>query len=609
MLISISATDKKLKTEQSQATLYDLPHKIKDKLRMILLIPSRRSSLLLRKQRRSCLLGDIKENLKLTTLRHNFSSGTSSSSSSSNSINSLSHSDIAKTLVGYVWPPIHSTPERPLSVEEARDNRTLRRRVQTSVGLLIGAKLVNVSVPFLFKYVVDGIPQVAAMTEGVVSGDGGNELIMIPAALCSYSIARACAMGMNEYRNLVFSRVSQSILRQIGQNAYRSILTKSYDWQLSKNTGAVQTVLARGARSISSVLQAMVFHVAPTTAEIALVLGLLHHNYGGATSGICAATMGTYAAFTIGISQWRTQFRVDMNKKESTANKIAVERMIHFDQVWYNNAINKEVERYGNVLDEYKNAALKAQSSLSMLNFGQSAIISAGLGLSMYSVYSDIVAGTATAGDLVLVNGLLFQLSVPLNFVGSVYRETRMSLIDMEKMFVLQQEGQNDDDVKKIHYDPIVNGTDIKFSKITYNIPGGTLFRDGFTLNITSGNLVAIVGESGTGKSTLLKILFGMIRSSQGSLHIGNKEINEYDMVSLRERIAVIPQSPMLFNDTVRYNLTYGAKNDVSEEEIKAAAKIANIHHLDLDAYVGEGGHKMSGGKPMITREALSTQN
>ena len=307
---------------------------------------------------------------------------------------SSSHFRIAQTLARYAWPPVENRTddEKFMTQEEIDRNKQMRRNVQSSLGLLFGAKLVNVTVPFLFKYVVDSIPSDIGKntlassdeTEDVVvvgnaidamaaTAEAASNVIpeMLPWVLLSYSIARATAMGMNEYRNYVFSRVSQNIIKSIGSKVYRDVLEKDYKWHVQKNTGAIQTILARGTKSISGILQAMVFHLIPTSAEIALVLGIIQYQFGFATSAICAGTMGIYATYTILITQWRTQFRVDMNKKEQKASKMAVESMLNFENIWYNNAIDREVQRYSNTLEGYQRAALKAQSSLSLLNFGQ----------------------------------------------------------------------------------------------------------------------------------------------------------------------------------------------------------------------------------------------
>lgn len=307
--------------------------------------------------------------------------------------NSSSHFRIAKTLARYAWPPIENQKddERPLSPEEINRNVQMRRNVKGSLGLLVGAKLVNVTVPFLFKHVVDSIPSdigkqssAQSSSEAVSTVSNSIDTItataeaassavpeIVPWVLLSYSIARATSMGMNEYRNFIFSRVSQNIIKSIGSKVYRDVLEKDYKWHVQKNTGAIQTVLARGTKSISGVLQAMVFHLIPTSAEIVLVLGIIQYQFGFATSAICAGTMGVYATYTILITQWRTQFRVNMNKKEQKASKMAVESMLNFESIWYNNAVDREVKRYSQTLEGYQQAALKAQSSLSLLNFGQ----------------------------------------------------------------------------------------------------------------------------------------------------------------------------------------------------------------------------------------------
>jgi len=513
------------------------------------------------------------------------------------------HSKIAKTLAGYVWPNIDPSTDPNLTKEDIAINKGMRQKVQLSLGLLLSAKLVNVTVPFIFKYLVDSIPASNAALSASSNSSEATSVVdvassvtpeLLPWILLSYSVARASAFGMNESRNYVFSRVSQNIIKKIGSAVYRDILNKDYMWHVKKNTGSVQTILSRGTKSISQVLQAMVFHVVPTSAEVFLVLGIIQYQFGFATSGICAGTLGAYATYTVLITQWRTQFRVDMNKKEQTANKMAVESMLNFENIWYNNAIDREVKKYSHTLEGYQNAALKAQSSLSLLNFGQAAIISAGLGLSMYSVMSDILSGSgATAGDLVLVNGLLFQLSIPLNFVGSVYRETRQGLIDMDAMFALQEKGISPHATSKsdVQFDPVQYGTKIEFRNVKF----APAFEN-LNLDVEPGKIVALIGSSGVGKSTLLKLLYGLYPVEEGEVRIGYQPIEYYDIESLRRHIAVIPQNPILFNEDIYYNIEYGASREVTEAEVYEAAKLANIR-LDLRTPVGEGGNKISGGE------------
>ena len=376
-------------------------------------------------------------------------------------------------------------------------------------------------------------------------------------------------------------------------------------FHLNRNTGQLSRILDRGNRSISFVLNAMVFNVVPTTLEVSIVTGLLAYNCGPAHAGVVLATIGAYTGFTIGITKWRTQFRRDMNRLDNQASGRVVDSLLNYETVQYFNNAKHEGDRYEESLAGYQKAALQAQQSLSLLNFGQQLIFSAGLTSIMYLTCQDIIAGTATVGDLVLVNGLLFQLSIPLNFIGSVYREVKQALVDMEAMFnLLDTEPKVVDSPNAIKYSPDEMGTSMTFEDLEFTYPASRDRKiiNGMTFNVPEGKTVALVGSSGCGKSTILRLLYRFYNPDSGHITLGGRELEELNTDSVQRAIAVVPQDTMLFHDTIGYNIHYGDL-DAPWDEVIEASKQAKIHETIMsfpegyDTVVGERGMKLSGGE------------
>jgi len=350
----------------------------------------------------------------------------------------------------------------------------------------------------------------------------------------------------------------------------------------------------------------MVFHAIPTVLEVGVVTGIVAYQFGPAHAGVVLGTVATYTGFTFGITQWRTQFRRDMNRLENEASGKVMDSLLNYETVKYFGNETHEGRRYEESLAGYQNAALKAQSSLSLLNFGQNAIFSAGLMGIMYLTTQQILSGAASVGDLVLVNGLLFQLSIPLNFIGSVYRETRQSFIDMEQMFTLRDtQPALVDSPNAKPYDPHRDGTSITFQNVDFSYPSSThrTILKGLTFDVKEGQTVALVGSSGCGKSTVLRLLYRFFAPAHGgTITLGGHDISDLTTSSLRDNIAVVPQDTVLFNESLMYNIRYG-NLDATDEEVMTAAKKAHLHDTVLsfpkgyDTVVGERGLKLSGGE------------
>ncbi|CAJ1963653.1 unnamed protein product [Cylindrotheca closterium] len=470
---------------------------------------------------------------------------------------------------------------------------------------MFAGKAVTIQVPYIFKHLVDSLPVEAvdvAMTTDAASAAG----IPILALLLGYGMSRAASSGFNEYRNAIFARVAQETIRKVGRSVFDHVHSLDLQFHLTKNTGQVSRILDRSNRSISYVLNALVFHIVPTAVEVGLVASLVGYQFGTSHSVVILTTIGGYTAFTVAITQWRTKFRRDMNRLENEASGRVVDSLVNFENVQYFNNETHEGDRYESSLKGYQKASLEAQNSLSLLNFGQAAIFSIGLTSIMYLTSQQIIAGDATVGDLVLVNGLLFQLSQPLFFIGSVFREVRQSLLDMEQTFgLLDRKPSLSDDGKSL-YDPSAMGTDITLENVKFSYPGGAArsILNGVNLEIKGGKTVALVGSSGCGKSTILRLLYRFYdpTNDDGTISVGSQRLSDLKIDSLRRSIAVVPQDTVLFHESIGYNIHYGNLDSPWEDVIDAAKK-AKIHDTIMsfpdgyDTVVGERGLKLSGGE------------
>ena len=485
-----------------------------------------------------------------------------------------------KELSRYLWP---------------KDDLGAKMRVSLAVALLIGAKVLNVQVPFYFKSIVDSMNVDFAALGGTVTTVAGSMII-------AYGATRIGAVLFQELRNAVFASVAQKSIRQVAANVFGHLLRLDLSFHLSKQTGGLTRAIDRGTKGISFILTSMVFHVLPTALEISMVCGILTWQYGVKFAAITALTMVGYTAFTIWTTAWRTKFRRQANAADNRASTVAVDSLINYEAVKYFNNEKFEVARYDSALRDYEKSSIKVATSLAFLNSGQNVIFSSALTAMMYLAANGVAEGSLTVGDLVMVNQLVFQLSVPLNFLGSVYRELRQSLLDMETLFNLQKVNVNITEKPDAKHLVLSRGGELKFENVSFGYHPDRPILKNLSLTIPAGKKVAVVGPSGCGKSTLLRLLFRFYDVESGRILIDDQDIRDVTVDSLRKSIGVVPQDTPLFNDTVEHNIRYGSI-DASQEQVIAAAQRAKIHDIIAnfpDGYntkVGERGMMISGGE------------
>ncbi|KAF2687727.1 iron-sulfur clusters transporter atm1, mitochondrial precursor [Lentithecium fluviatile CBS 122367] len=486
---------------------------------------------------------------------------------------------IIREMSRYLWP---------------KDNYGARARVGLSVGLLVGAKLLNVQVPFYFKSIVD------SMNIDFLAV-GGTAWTVAGSMIVAYGVTRISATLFQELRNAVFASVAQKAIRGVACSVYEHLLQLGLGFHLSRQTGGLTRAIDRGTKGISFLLTSMVFHVLPTALEISLVCGILTYQYGAKFALITGVTMAAYSAFTILTTSWRTKFRKQANAADNRAATVAVDSLINYEAVKYFNNEKYEVGRYDKALQAYEKASIKVATSLAFLNSGQNLIFSSALTAMMYLAADGVATGQLTVGDLVMVNQLVFQLSLPLNFLGSVYRELRQSLLDMETLFNLQKVNvaiKDKPDAKPL----VLRAGELKFENVTFGYRPDRPILKNLNLTIPGGKKVAIVGPSGCGKSTILRLLFRSYDVQEGRILIDGQDIRDVSVESVRRAIGVVPQDTPLFNDTIEHNIRYG-NMEASHEQVVEAAKRAHIHetvNLFPDGYgtmVGERGMMISGGE------------
>ncbi len=465
-----------------------------------------------------------------------------------------------------------------------------KRRVVAALVCLVIAKVALVAMPWLLKDVVDTLDA------------SRNEVLVLPLALLlGYGALRLLGAAFGELRDAIFAKVTQSSIRSVALKVFQHLHGLSLSFHLERQTGGVSRDIERGARGISFLLNFMVFNILPTLLEIGLVTVILFINYDIWFSIITLVCVASYIAFSLIVTEWRMRFRRHMNELDSKANTRAIDSLLNYETVKYFNNEAYEAQRYDANLAKWEKAAVKNQTTLSALNFGQGAIIAIGTTLLLILAADGVVKGELTLGDLVLINAYLLQLFMPLNFLGFVYREIKHSLADMEKMFSLLKKHPDIPDRPDARPLQLRDGA-IRFEKVSFGYDPKRQILHEVDFEVPAGHKVAVVGHSGAGKSTLSRLLFRFYEIDSGHIYIDDQDVQSVTQSSIRKAIGIVPQDTVLFNDTVRYNIAYG-RPDASEEEIIHAARLAHIHDFIVstpegyDTLVGERGLKLSGGE------------
>ena len=466
-------------------------------------------------------------------------------------------------------------------------------RVLLALVSLVAAKMANVGVPLVLKQLIDKLAP--------MPGNPAYALVVPVGLLIAYGLLRLSATVFTELREFFFARVTQRAVRTIALKVFRHLHALSLRFHLNRQTGGVTRDIERGTRGISSLVSYTLFSILPTIVEITLVLGYLSFQYDIWFSGITVVALATYIIFTILITEWRTHFRRTMNDLDSKASTKAIDSLLNYETVKYFGNEEYEASRYDHGLQKYERAAVRSQTSLTLLNTGQSLIIAIAVTLILWRATLGVTNGSMTLGDLVLVNAFMIQLYIPLNFLGVLYREIKQSLADMEKMFALLDQHRDVADVSNAQA-LALSSAELTFSHVDFSYEANRKILFDVDFTVSAGTTTAVVGHSGSGKSTLARLLFRFYDVNSGAILIDGQDIRQVTQVSLRNAIGIVPQDTVLFNDSIAYNIAYG-RPGAAHEEIIAAAKAAYIHDFIVslpdgyDTTVGERGLKLSGGE------------
>jgi ATP-binding cassette subfamily B protein len=487
-------------------------------------------------------------------------------------------------------------------------------RVIAALSFMVGAKMANVSVPLLLKELVDAM--------SFKPGDVQAVLVVPAALLLGYGALRLSTSLFTELRELVFAKATEGATRRISLEVFEHLHALSLRFHLERQTGGMTRDIERGTRGVQSLISYSLYSIIPTLIEVTFVLTLLAVKFDVWFAGITIIALVFYILFTVTVTEWRTQFRKQMNELDSSAHSRAVDSLLNYETVKYFNNEAFEAKRYDENLGRYRSAAVKSQRTLSLLNAGQQLIIAIGLVAMLWRATQGVVEGRMTLGDLVMVNAFMIQLYIPLGFLGVIYREIKQSLTDLDKMFTLmekEREIADEPGAKALVFQSIAAGAGpispgnatqldatVRFENVSFAYDPSRPILHHLSFEIPAGKTVAVVGSSGAGKSTLARLLYRFYDVSNpdegGRITIAEQDIKHVTQASVRQAIGIVPQDTVLFNDTVQYNIAYG-KTDASRDEIEAAARAARIHDfisatpLGYQTMVGERGLKLSGGE------------
>ena len=468
-----------------------------------------------------------------------------------------------------------------------------RWRVGLALLFLVGAKVANVSVPLLLKNLVDDM--------SIQPGSTAALLVVPVGLLLAYGALRLSTSLFTELRELVFAKATEGTARSISLQVFRHLHALSLRFHLERQTGGMTRDIERGTRAVHSLISYSLYSIVPTLLEVTMVLTLLAVKFDASFAWITLTALVLYIAFTVTVTEWRTQFRKQMNELDSAAHSRAIDSLLNYETVKYFNNENFEAKRYDDNLERLRRASLKSQSTLSMLNTGQQLIIAVALVAMLWRATEGVVAGRMTLGDLVMVNAFMIQLYIPLNFLGVIYREIKQSLTDLDKMFTLLERNREVDDVPGALPLDARKGV-VRFENVNFAYDPSRPILSNVSFEIPAGKTVAVVGASGAGKSTLARLLYRFYDVTAGRITIDGQDIKQVTQTSLRQAIGIVPQDTVLFNDTVEYNIAYG-KPGATLAEVQDAARSAHIHDfisstpLGYGTMVGERGLKLSGGE------------
>ena len=485
---------------------------------------------------------------------------------------------ILKDMLPFLWPKGHPG---------------LKARVVFALVALVLSKVVTVATPYSFKYATDAL---------TAAGDAATVVLSaVVFFVLAYGVGRIMMVALAQLRDAVFAKVSQRAVRELAVSTFRHMHALSLKFHLERRTGGLSRIVSRGTMGVDTVLRFSLFNTLPTILEIFLVAGVLTWSFGWVYGAVIIVTVILYVWYTYAATEWRISIRRTMNDADTDANTKAVDSLLNFETVKYFGNEEHEAERYGRSMAKYEVAAIKTWVSLAVLNAGQAFIYAVGLTIVMVMSALAVRAGNGTVGDFVMVNALMIQLYMPLNFIGSSYREIKQGLIDVEQMFSLLKvnaEIRDKPDAKAL----VAGQGEVEFDNVTFAYDPERPILKGLSLRVPAGKTLAIVGPSGAGKSTISRLLYRFYDVSGGRILVDGQDISDVTQKSLRAAIGMVPQDTVLFNDTIRYNIRYG-RPDATDEEVEAAARMAQIHDFVMslpkgyDSMVGERGLKLSGGE------------
>ncbi|MEE8189385.1 MAG: ABC transporter ATP-binding protein/permease [Kiloniellales bacterium] len=471
-----------------------------------------------------------------------------------------------------------------------RDRADLRLRVVLAVIMLVAAKIASVFIPIVLRETVDAL-----------SAPAGGLLVVPLALLVAYGLARVLSLGFGELRDALFVKVAQHAIRRVALKTFRHLHALSLRFHLDRQTGILSRAIDRGIKGIEFLLFFVLFNVLPTLLEIGLVCGILWYLFDWRFAAVTLVMISGYVGVTFSITEWRIRLRREMNRADNEASGKVIDSLLNYETVKYFGNEEHEARRYDRAMHDYERAAVKSRTSLSLLNIGQAIVVAIGITVIMVLAAGGVVAGTMTLGDFVMVNAYLIQIAMPLNLLGTVYREIKQSLIDLEIMFdLLESPAEITDKPGAPALEP--RGGEIVFDHVDFGYdPRRPILKD-VSFRVPPGKSVAIVGPSGAGKSTVSRILFRFYDVTGGRVLIDGQDLRDVTQDSLRAAIGIVPQDTVLFNDTIHYNLSYGDP-EAGREAVERAARMARIHDFvaaqpdGYDTIVGERGLKLSGGE------------